>query len=114
MHPQPVHSLALPLLILCLSFFRVADASVTLYGVQGALTTTTTTASSAAYTGMQAYNPVLLQAPPLPSPVPANTFNIQVANAVPAGSSIKLAGSFMGFSIEFSVLNQVRKSGYII
>lgn len=106
MHPQSVQSLALPLLIICLSFFRVADASVTVYGYQGALTTTTT-ASSATYTGQQAYNPILLQAPPLPNPAPANTFNIQLANAVPAGSSIKLAGSFMGFSIEFSVLNQV-------
>lgn len=101
------------LLTLCLSFFRVVHASVTVYGIEGALTTAITTASSATYTGPQAYNPILLQAPPLPNPAPANTFNIQLANAVPVGSSIKLPGSFMGFSIEFSVLNQVCMCGLL-
>ena len=109
MRPQFVPSSLLPLLLLtlCLSFFRVVDASVTVYGNHGALTTATATGSSATYTGWQAYNPIVLQAPPLPSPAPANTFNIQLSNAVPVGSSIKLPGSFMGFSIEFSILDQV-------
>ena len=104
------HSSILSLLTLCLSFFRVVHASVTVYGTRGALTTT---ARSATYTGPQAYNPILLQAPLLPNPAPANTFNIQLANAVPVGSSIKLPGSFMGFSIEFSVLNQLCMCGLL-
>lgn len=108
MRLQPVHSF-IPLL------FGVASASVTVWGTgaQKALTAATTSGAAAAnYTGAAAYNPTILNPPPIPSPGPGN-FDIQLETAAPAGVSIPLAGSFFGFSVEFSVANQVRAYIYL-
>jgi len=47
-----------------------------------------------------------LQAPAPPSP-PTTSFFIQLSSTPPAGVSIPQSGSFYGFSIEMSVINQV-------
>lgn len=91
-----------------------ALAQVTVYYQQGqtpinvgGTATATATGSAANYTGAAAYNPTVLNAPPVPSP-----FNPQFAlqlqtGGTPAGASIPQEGSFLGFSIEMSVVNQV-------
>lgn len=69
---------------------------------------------AANYTGLPAYNPLVLQAPPPPGPTALPTqFNLPVPSAVPAGASIQQNGSFFGFSIEMSVVNQVCESFFV-
>ncbi|OBZ74672.1 Beta-glucuronidase [Grifola frondosa] len=77
-------------------------------GAVGA-STATVTADEAWITALQAYNSVQLTAPALPSPLPSNQFGISVQNNAQdmSGLSIQQAGTFMGFSIEMSVANQV-------
>ena len=65
----------LQVLLLSLAFCRTTSANVTVYGYAGPVTTTVSGAQPA-YTGLQAYNPILLSAPPLPSPAPSNAFNV--------------------------------------
>jgi hypothetical protein len=103
MRLQFIHSL-LPL------FFSVAQASVTVHYVptQATFNTATSSAAAAGYTGAAAYNPTVLQPPPVPNPKPATNFNIQLQPGGMPGLSITLPSSFFGFSIEFSVANQVR------
>lgn len=108
MRLQLVHSL----IPLC---FGVANAGVTVWQLGttqiplGMSVTATSTSSNAAasYTGAAAYNPTVLKPPPVPNPGPGN-FDIQLPSTggIP-GMSIPLAGSFFGFSVEFSVANQV-------
>jgi len=87
-------------------------SAVTVYyqaGTQSVLgASPTATSTSGNYTGPEAYSPVTLSppAPPGPSAFPTQ-FNIQTTNAVPANASIPQNGSFFGFSIEMSVVNQV-------
>lgn len=92
---------------LLVSLLPLANAAVTIYNYEGAVATSVSGSAAPAYTGLQAYNPITLSAPPLPNPAPSNAFNIALHAGPPAGLSIKLNGSFCGFSIEFSVLNQV-------
>ncbi|KAF7974612.1 hypothetical protein HWV62_11580 [Athelia sp. TMB] len=89
--------------------FGVANAGVTVWGtgVQVPLTASATSSNAAAaYTGAAAYNPTVLNPPPVPSPAPGN-FDIQLQTGAVPGLSIPLPGSFFGFSVEFSVANQV-------
>ncbi|RDB17658.1 Beta-glucuronidase [Hypsizygus marmoreus] len=82
---------------------------VTVYYIQGQepLTATGTASAGAAnYTGAAAYNPTVLNPPPVPSPFNSQ-FNIQLQNGGTPGVSIPQEGSFLGFSIEMSVANQV-------
>ncbi|KAH7913618.1 glycoside hydrolase family 79 protein [Hygrophoropsis aurantiaca] len=85
------------------------QAAVTVYGphVPGS---GTIDAPSASYTGAASYNPTTLTPPPVPNPPPATQFNIVLQNGNVAGLSIPQRGSFFGFSIEFSVVTQVRDS----
>jgi hypothetical protein len=69
---------------------------------------TTATAAAANYTGAAAYNPTILTAPAPPNP-PNPSFNIQLQNTGTPGLSMVQPGAFFGFSIEFSVVNQVRE-----
>ncbi|KAF9529145.1 hypothetical protein CPB83DRAFT_853311 [Crepidotus variabilis] len=66
------------------------------------------TSKGIAYTGLAAYDPTTLipPSPPGPSAVPTS-FALQVANSVPVAASMPQSGSFFGFSIEMSVVNQV-------
>ncbi|EGO20268.1 glycoside hydrolase family 79 protein [Serpula lacrymans var. lacrymans S7.9] len=68
----------------------------------------TATAASASYTGSAAYNPTTLTPPPVPNPPPPSQFNIQLQNGGVPGLSIPQKGSFLGFSVEFSVVTQIR------
>jgi hypothetical protein len=89
-----------------------ALAQVTVYyepkAAQVVLGTGTGTGAAASYTGAAAYNPTTLVAPPPPGPQALPTqLAIQLPNTVPPGASIPQNGSFFGFSIEMSVVNQV-------
>jgi hypothetical protein len=114
-YPSSTHSLlffSFEMLLLSLlwssCFICLASASVTVYSQQP-LGVGTATAAAANYTAHAAYDPTVLTAPPVPSPAPATTFFIQLNSAPSAvqGLSIPLSGAFMGFSVEFSVVNQV-------
>ncbi|TDL27070.1 hypothetical protein BD410DRAFT_783231 [Rickenella mellea] len=62
--------------------------------------------------GAAADDKTILNPPPVPNPAPPKAFNIQLQSGGAAGLSIKHDGSFLGFSIEFSVSDQViGKSG---
>ena len=108
MHLQRVLSLC------SLSLYTFSSlAAVTVYGTgtQAPMgLSSTTTAASANYTGSAAYNPTVLKAPAVPNPKPPNAFNIQLTNGGETGMSIPIPSSFFGFSIEFSVANEVRES----
>ncbi|KAF8994923.1 hypothetical protein BDQ17DRAFT_1430785 [Cyathus striatus] len=93
----------------------LTHASITVYYQAGqsplGTSTSTITAAAANYTGSAAYNPTVLEAPPVPNPAITTAFDVQlVANgAAPAGTfmSITQEGNFFGFSVEMSVANQV-------
>ncbi|OBZ74675.1 hypothetical protein A0H81_05580 [Grifola frondosa] len=99
-----VHSL-----IYCILASLAAVRAVTVYSQQPLAPTSTNVASGAIYTGLKAYDPTVLNPPPLPNPLPATEFGIQLASNANnvAGLSIPLSGAFFGFSIEMSVANQV-------
>jgi hypothetical protein len=104
----------LSLLFLCSSTLPFARAQVTVYG-QIALGLTS--ASSAPTTTPAAYNDTRLVPPPITTPPPANAFTIilQQDAAVVGNLSIPhVGGSFWGFSIEMSVISQVRKSNFLL
>ncbi|KAJ7238588.1 glycoside hydrolase family 79 protein [Mycena haematopus] len=89
----------------------VAWSSITVYYQQpfGLSTTTTNSASAAAasYTGAAAYDPTILNAPAVPQPPPPTTFFQQLSSSPVPGLSIPQSGHFLGFSVEFSVINTV-------
>lgn len=94
-----------------LPFLPVVWSSITVYHQQpfGATTTTSASGSAAAasYTGAAAYDPTILNAPPIPDPRPPTTFFQQLSSSPVPGLSIPQSGYFLGFSVEFSVINQV-------
>jgi hypothetical protein len=85
-------------------------SAVTIYSQQPlGDATATATAPGASYTGLSAYDTTPLNPPPLPNPRPAREFSLTLqpsADLMP-GLSIPQKGSFFGFSIEMSVVNQV-------
>lgn len=85
----------------------LVNASVTVYH-QAPLGASTSTAAAANYTGAAAYDPTVLTPPPVPSGL-TTQFGIQLSSSSAAvqGLSIPQKGSFMGFSIEFTVVNQI-------
>ncbi|KAF5353171.1 hypothetical protein D9757_012643 [Collybiopsis confluens] len=108
------------LLLLISTFLASANANITVYGVTGQQIlgqTATNTAAAANYTGSAAYNPTVLNAPDIPTgdQAPAKQFTIQLQNGGTNGLSIIQEGSFLGFSIEMSVANQIlgRNSSFI-
>lgn len=95
-----------------LSILGLVRGSVTVYGphVQQPLGTATATAASSLYTGSGIYNQVVLTPPPVPTPPPPTSFNVQLqTGGAVSGLSIPQSGAFFGFSIELSVVTQVRK-----
>jgi len=100
-------TMIVPTLLLFLSVLRVSQASVTVYhqvpmGAQSA---------AANYTAAAAYDPTILSAPPIPNPAPSVQFTLELQSSSQAvqGLSIIQNGPFLGFSIETSVVNQVRE-----
>ncbi|KAG5645144.1 hypothetical protein DXG03_006861 [Asterophora parasitica] len=83
------------------------NAAVTVYHQTPTVPTPTSAAADAEYTGAAAYNPTTLIPPPVPSPLNTQfTLQLQSGGDV-QGLSIPQEGSFLGFSIEMSVANQV-------
>ena len=106
-----------PLLLCFPALPNIALAAVTVYGQAGVINQQTLGVGSASGTASSseptfsapAYNTVFLQAPPVPSPAPATSFGVapqQNAADVP-NLAIQQEAGFYGFSIEFSVVNQV-------
>ncbi|KAJ7081158.1 glycoside hydrolase family 79 protein [Mycena belliarum] len=91
--------------LLLLSPGALADVTIYQTGNQAAFATAT--ASGAVYSGVAAYNPRTLIPPPLPSASVLKTVPVRLQNSGTTGMSIKQKGSFLGFSIEMSVTNQV-------
>ena len=105
-----VVSMLLSPIILCTAL-AFAQAKVTVYG-QIALGFKTSSNAPAA-TSPAAYNDTRLTPPSIPKPAPTNAFalTLQQDAAVVGGLSIPhVGGCFWGFSIEMSVISQVRKS----
>jgi hypothetical protein len=102
----PIHSFQL--LLSFLLTFNLVCASVTVYYVTGQapIATGTSTSAGANYTAAAAYDPTVLTPPPIPSPF-TTQFTIQLQNGGTSNLSIQQSGSFMGFSIEMSVVNQI-------
>ncbi|KAH9943353.1 glycoside hydrolase family 79 protein [Epithele typhae] len=116
----------------CLLSSSTVLAEVTVYGFAGPTTiqlggTTTTTAVPTTsfvtangpppqFTGAAAYNQVYLAPPAVPDTAPANAFSVDVAleAADVPGLSIMLNGTFFGFSIEMSVVNQLIGSSPVV
>ncbi|KAG6329727.1 hypothetical protein ID866_9362 [Astraeus odoratus] len=99
-----------PLIVLFL-FIRYSLASVTVYGqIPLGQATQTASTDAATYTGAAAYDPTVLTPPAVPQ-----GFSTQLSLSLPATTSNvslsqPLQGSFLGFSIEFSVINQSEKT----
>ncbi|KAJ7163680.1 glycoside hydrolase family 79 protein [Mycena filopes] len=107
--PAPRRSLLPYSLLALLLISTPAHAEVTVYHTDQAAFTTSASAGApaASYSGVAAYNPGTLVPPPLPSPSVLTTIPVNLQNAGTVGMSIKQKGSFIGFSIEMSVTNQV-------
>lgn len=91
------------------ALFAQSALAVTVYG-QTPLGATQTLPPGAIYTGLPAYDPTILNPPPVnATPGP---YSLQLTNDVNAmsGVSIPMNGTFYGFSIEMSVVNQIRES----
>ena len=94
-----------------LSLLTTAEGSVTVYGQIPFGLTATSSAPGSVQTTLAAYNDTVLNPPPLPSPLPPTTLDLElsaVASAV-SGLSIPQSGSFFGFSVEMSVVTQIRE-----
>jgi hypothetical protein len=103
-------AMILSILLTYLSLLHVVRASVTVYS-QIPLGKATATAASANYTGAAAYDPKVLTPPPIPNPAPPTQFPLVLQSSSQAvqGLSIIQSGPFLGFSIETSVINQIRE-----
>ncbi len=122
-------SMYYPLFALSTCLFASAvHADVTIYGLlgqttaapvqtgtatgttqQSATTSFVTTHGPPQYTELAAYNNIYMEPPAIPNPPPANQFAIGVPTdaTLMNGLSIKQSGTFFGFSIEMSVVNQL-------
>ncbi|KAF8883631.1 hypothetical protein CPB84DRAFT_1850908 [Gymnopilus junonius] len=95
------------------SLLHGCASQVTVYYLQGTQATLapsvqTSVNSAGNCTGPWAYCPATLTAPAPPGPTALTpTFTLETTNAVPQNASLAQNGSFFGFSIEMSVVNQV-------
>jgi hypothetical protein len=88
--------------------------AVTVYNQQP-LADQTNTASPATYTGAAAYDPTVLTPPPVPDGfVTQLSLSLSPTSNNLQGLSPPLKGSFLGFSIEFSVINQVSECPFFL
>jgi hypothetical protein len=92
-------------LLTLLSLLALSRAQVTVYNTAG--TAPLSTPVPTAYVGDQAFNPLVLDPPPVPDPSPPSTFSLQLQNGGYTGLSISQPGSFLGFSLEFAVASQI-------
>ncbi len=96
--------------------FLNVHGQVTVYKQQplGPATTAASSAPAADYTGAAAYNPTILNPPPIPDPLPPMAFGIQLQQGGTPGVSIAQTGAFFGFSVEMSVVNQACRSPFLL
>jgi hypothetical protein len=90
------------------------SAQVTIYyqtPLKQASVSATASAAAANYTAQSAYDPKVLTPPALPNPMPSLAFAVwmNANNQSVANLSIPIPGNFFGFSVEFSVVDQVRE-----
>ena len=108
----PLSMLLLPLLVFICSTLPAYVRAVTVYGQ---IPLGFTSASDAVATVLPAYNTTRLKPPPIPDPAPDSAFTLtlqQNAAAVSGLSIPHVGGCLWGFSIEMSVISQVRKSKF--
>ena len=94
-----------------LSLAGAALAQVTIYG-QTPLAQTKTDGSWSAMTTLAAYNDTFLTPPAAPNPAANNNFALQLTKEAAQVEGISIAHngpSFYGFSIEMSVITQIRE-----
>ncbi|KAF8591731.1 glycoside hydrolase family 79 protein [Ramaria rubella] len=84
-----------------------AYADVTIYTQVPFGTGTITSSATSTYTAPAAFDPTSLTAPPVPSPAPPTQFPVQLLSGGMPGLSIPQSGSFVGFSVELSVADQI-------
>jgi hypothetical protein len=105
-------SMLLSLVFLC-STLAFAVAQVTIYEQIALLTQTSTFAATST---SPAYNDTRLVPPAIPSPAPPNDFALtleQNSDVVPGLSIPHVGSGFWGFSIEMSVISQIRQSSLL-
>ena len=110
--PVFTHPMLRSLLFLC-STLTFAQAQVTVYGQTAFGLTASTSSSYVPTTTPAAYNNTRLVPPPITSPAPANAFTLTLQESATAVNGLSIphvGGSFWGFSIEMSVISQVRES----
>ncbi|KAG6824999.1 hypothetical protein H0H92_005126, partial [Tricholoma furcatifolium] len=83
-----------------LQAFLTVSATITVYPTA---LTATATANAANYTGAAAYDPTILQPPPVPSGL-TTQFVIQLQNGGTSNLSVQQNGSLVGFSVEITML----------
>lgn len=100
----------LQLSVASLALLGAANAQVTIYtNIPGQGPATTASAVVPFTTGNSAYSQLFLNAPAPPTGLPQNwPVTIQPANTL-TNLSMPQKGTFLGFSIELSVVGQVRK-----
>ena len=90
----------------------IPEGRETLFGIQPS---STDTSPASSYTGSAAYDPRSLIPPIPPTDPPVNTqFAVQLVSGDIPDLSIRHHGAFLGFSIEFSVSNHVRKCSSVL
>ncbi len=90
----------------------IARAQVTVYKQIPLGQTATAVEAGAAQTTLPAYDTTVLTPPAIPVPPPPTAYTLTVqrdAAAVPGLSIPHVGGGFFGFSVEMSVINQVRE-----
>lgn len=92
-----------------LTIYHPHDPNVIFGGTSTTSETATATSPGAAatYTGAAAYDPRTLTPPAPPNPPIATSFPLQLSAGGMPNMSIPLSGSFMGFSIEMSIAQQI-------
>ncbi|KAJ6514298.1 glycoside hydrolase family 79 protein [Mycena vitilis] len=97
------------MLVLVASFLSVLHVALAAVTVYGQIPLGVTTASAPGATVAAAYNDTILTPPPIPDPAPATAFtlNLPASSTGVTGLSIPIHGTFFGFSIEMSVIEQL-------
>ncbi|KAJ7645164.1 glycoside hydrolase family 79 protein [Mycena polygramma] len=105
------------MLVFVVSIFSVLHAAVAAVTVYGQIPLGVTTAPAPGATVPAAYNDTVLNPPAIPDPAPSTAFTLTLpaSSTGVTGLSIPIHGTFFGFSIEMSVIEQLmgRNSSYI-
>jgi hypothetical protein len=107
---RSVHPLTLTIILLS-SCISISQAAITVLGqtpLGQVMATSTTKTVSGPLETYAAYDDLLLTPPPLPNPLPALGFVLELPdygnNVLGLAATRKIRGSFFGFSVEMSVM----------